>query len=476
MEQGVPLLSDQTARSGNESLPEDDDISEAPLKLSSPGRWTRVKERSIKTLTSLLPTYIQPGKHTTKKELHPTAYLDALRGYAAFIVFMYHGFGVPNIWFLHLPIIRVFFGGGPGMVAIFFVISGYVLSYRMLKMMRNKEPTRLLDSLASSTFRRFIRLYGSTGVATFISMLTVQLGWWTPSQLVPSPTFFKELWHWCQDFVMSSDPFANVEGWVHEGVFRTMYLEQMWTIPIEYRGSIILFVFCAASCKLSVRSRMVFLWVVVLLCYYWRAIFVAEFLFGMFIAELSFNRHPERLGRLPQVEISEKPPQRRWQSVVPKVGYSVLLVLGLILLGQPDFGKPLLFAFPWQYLLHFIPPWYGDAAYTFWLSFGAFFVVLAIDSYPALQTPFTWSFSQYLGELSFGIYAMHVPIVWSLYKGVLEPFRQLHLGQSTFAYLPGPILTAIVVLWAADYFTRIDRIVVRLGRVLETKTFVKWES
>lgn len=45
---------------------------------------------------------------------------------------------------------------GRGMVDLFFEISGYVLSYRLLISMRNRSPSHLLDILASATFRRYL--------------------------------------------------------------------------------------------------------------------------------------------------------------------------------------------------------------------------------------------------------------------------------------------------------------------------------
>ncbi|EXJ93618.1 hypothetical protein A1O1_02010 [Capronia coronata CBS 617.96] len=529
MDQAIRLLDEQNNRpglttdAGFDVDVDEEDVLKVPVVRRS--RWRTACASSINFLRHLLPSYLHALDHTAPRKLHPTAYIDALRGYAAVAVFVYHAFGLPDIWFLQLPIIRVLFDGGSGMVAIFFVISGYVLSYRMLKMIRNREATRLHGCLASSTFRRFIRLYGSTGIATFIAALMVSLRWYIPYGMNPQDTFLEQMWDWFQDFVASSDPFADIEGWVHDGVFRTRYLDQMWTIPIEYRGSIVLFVFCTASSKLSTAARWTFLWIVVVLSYYWRAVYVAEFLFGMFIADLSLSRHPERWSaplppRLPVSEsegeneggsrsisgpvtrtsvqspslgLDEKPrlpSRRRWltrervlaalASFASHFGYVALLLLGLVLLGQPDQQhSPDLGAltgqFPWPIIAWWIPPWYGDAAYTFWISIGAFFVVLAIDSCPMLQRPFEWRFSQYLGDLSFGIYAMHWPIVYGFYRTVVEPWRATHLGESHLARLPGALLTAVIVLWAADYFTRLDKLVVRSARWVEKKTFIKWE-
>jgi peptidoglycan/LPS O-acetylase OafA/YrhL len=425
---------------------------------------------------------MQRSEATGKKEPHPTAYLDALRGYAALIVFFYHSFPIPSLWvFQNIFFFRVLFRGGPGMVAIFFVISGYVLSYRMLVMIHNREPAKLLDCIASSTFRRWFRLYGSTGVATFIAMASTQLGWFRPHGAKRKNTLHEQLWDWFNDWLYSSDPFAHLQGWIRGSAFGSRYLYQMWTIPVEFRGSMVVFLFCAASCKLSIRSRWAALWMVVLLSYYWRAVYVAEFLAGTFIADLSLLRHPERVGKLlPQAETGtgEKQPSPRWwrgHALASKLGCILMLTVGVFLLSQPDDPdtNPEI-PYPWPYLLQFVPSWYGEAMYTFWTSIGAVLFILALDNYPALQVPFNWTFSQYLGDLSFGIYCMHILVLEGLFLPILNPWRERSLGQGYVACFVVEVFATACVLFMADHFTRADKMVVRLGRWLQRRTFQKW--
>jgi peptidoglycan/LPS O-acetylase OafA/YrhL len=484
MEQETPLLN--PSRSAYTDINSEAYKKESELPRQNQHRWENIKHGvRISALYNILPRYLQPGgrEEYSKAKLHPTAYLDAVRGYAAFIVFFYHGWSKTTFWVFQLPFIRTFVLGGPGMVAIFFVISGYVLSYRILRMIRNKESAQLLDALSSSMFRRWLRLYGSTAIATFVAACCVSLGWYLPIKDLAQPTFLGQMWHWFLSTLIFSNPFANVEGWVHDNALYTPYLNQMWTIPVEFRGSIVLFCFCISSAKLSVRSRMIYLWLVILLSYYWRCLYVPEFLYGMFVAEVSFSRHPERLGRpvLPTEE-NEKPLSKQlkmWRlsrTIASPIGSSIAMIIGIILLGQPDPpGLGELGPFPFQYLVHFIPPWYGEAAYTFWLSIGAFLVVISLDSSPVLQKPFTWSFSRYIGDLSFGIYAMHILWIDSLYKKVLLNWQTLYLGDSYPAYIPGILIVTICMLWSADYFRRADRMVVDAGRWLQKKAFLKWQ-
>jgi hypothetical protein len=146
-------------------------------------------------LHSLTPSFFRWSDPAAKAKLHPTAYLDGVRGVAAFIVLVYHGLsdwfpalrygygsGPEYFNFLQLPMVRIFYQGR-GMVTIFFIVSGYALSYKALRQMRAAQYSALLDSLASSTFRRGMRLFIPTTFTTFISCLVAHRGWYRQDPL-----------------------------------------------------------------------------------------------------------------------------------------------------------------------------------------------------------------------------------------------------------------------------------------------------
>lgn len=482
MEQASQPLLHESEPTDDRLLNQLDDVDQEAISelqpAPSPRPWTKVWQRTKGFLIFLLPIYMHPGRPSFRANLHATAWLDALRGYAALFVFMYHIFGLPPVALFHLPFIRVFWDGGPGMVALFFVISGYVLSVRILKSIHNKDSAKVVDGIASSIFRRWFRLFPSCGFAIFATGIAIQLKLWYPPNSPIKPTLLSQMLDCAWDLTWMANPFADVHSWSGLGSIKSRYVGQLWTIPLEYRGSIAVFLFLAASAKMSVRGRMIFLWVLLLASYYWIAVYVGEFLFGMFLAELSLLRHPERLGRLPQQEeeMSEKPtPRRRWLLFGSKVAYCLCLVAGFFLMGQPLDGNYITKGpFPWDYLRLLVPSYYGIAQYTLWLGVGSSLIVFALESYRPLQIPFEWSFSQYLGKLSFGIYAMHRLVAGCLYYPIIVPWSRTHFGKSYWALIPGQLFTAFVVLWIADYFTRLDNQVVRFARWLERKTFTKW--
>lgn len=502
MEQSVPLITQPTAEMQTDqhasSTPSDVEV-ERTESLSLPRwyrlprwrdssssgmssgcrTWSRREVPDVKTclwsllpfVISLLPRFMQPGGLTIKKELHPTAYLDALRGWVALLVMNYHTFG-NKATILEKPLFSAFLNGR-AMVDVFFVISGYVLSHRLLRMMRNREPG-LQKALASSTFRRWMRLYASTGMASLVTAIAVYLGWCRPE--FRKDTFHAQLVDWTWDTIAASSPFADIHGYWSPHVFRTKYLDQMWTIPVEFRGSLVVFWFCAAASFLSTRGRRVFCCVVMALCYLWAAAYAGIFLLGVLIADFSFDRYPERLSRirLPQQDDLDTVPEKpRKQSPLAKGGYVCLFLIAMFLLGQPptEFGYSNYFL--WPYLSKAIPWYYpAELGQHIWLSVGSSLLVFTLDQCRMLQIPLESGFSQYLGDLSFGVYAMHNTVNWCLYMPYVEPWRAAHLGDGFFSGLPGMVFTTLVILWVADYFTRIDDGVVWLGKWLETRTFV----
>jgi peptidoglycan/LPS O-acetylase OafA/YrhL len=97
--------------------------------------------------------------------------------------------------------------------------------------------------------------------------------------------------------------------------------------------------------------------------------------------------------------------------------------------------------------------------------------VWALDSYPILQTPFKWNFSRYLGDLSFGIYVMHFPVIWTLWANIINPVRTHLFGDNLWGYAPFMILNYAAVLWAADLFIRVDQRVVAFGKWTQERLF-----
>lgn len=418
----------------------------------------------------ILPRFVRPGGLQRKRPLHNTAYLDALRGLAAAVVvnghcfFSFRGLGLGSGWFPNSVLFRPF-RSGLGMVCIFFVISGYVLSYKMLKLMRNQQPKEFLDTLASTTFRRHFRLYAACAFGTFCTMILLY------NDVIHSPRLQKEsvisqLIHWANDIISLANPFAPVQGrWPSR---TSEYITYLWTIPVEFRGSLIVFGFCAATCKMGTRQRMILCTTIILFSYWWDAMDASLFLTGLLNADISLSRHPERylpMSSLPShPDLEKKSPHK---SILKRALHWMALIVGIYLVTEHYEDD----TWPWPLLKVLVPNHLQKAANDFWYAIGASILIWTIDSYRPFQIPLEWDFPQYLGDLSFGLYICHFAIFGGLYPSYLRPLQLKLLGEGMWSSVPTFIITHVLVLWAADLFTRVDSRLVGLGRSLERKLF-----
>lgn len=79
---------------------------------------------------------------------------------------------------------------------------------------------------------------------------------------------------------------------------------------------------------------------IILLGYLLNAPYMSQSLYGVFLADLSLGRHLERLvrpGDLPNTRELPVQGQSEEQPTWAKIYYSLLFVLGISILGQPDY-------------------------------------------------------------------------------------------------------------------------------------------
>lgn len=490
------------------------------------GQLWRILVKLLSLLLILLPRQMRLASGKKLHELPPTAYLDAVRGYAAWIVYNSHV--IPPRWrrtdgpFMRYSAFQALYMGP---VEIFFVISGFALTYRALGHMHNKQPVRVLESLASSIFRRHFRLYLPLIWASFVTMLALASGIAVNGNDPPvlQPTLLGNISFWIADTVRSCDPFPHVVSWWSKGVrvTHTDYIPQAWTIPVEYRGSMLIFMFCIAVCRMDTRKRMWTTLVCSALCFWWTTPYAGLFLFGMWLADrrhvrtrqqqeatalpmttstagpelqstAMITKETEDAIVMPVTEKSDSMRRGRVWSVFQRLGgssssrvcfqepsllqqtpYIVMFCLAICLLTSPD---PLSTTSPFPYNLvawTYPPNWRKNyRSMPHWpLSIGAIMTCYSLEHAPLLQKPFLTQFSQFLGELSFGFYIMHQLIRWIVWDRFFVPWQIAHFGTNHWFQLPGYILMTILVIWAAEVFLRVDMVCIRMTRKLQDVMF-----
>ena len=514
----------------------------------------RVQKLLISISIFLIPSFIH--KPASKPEKRGSmAYLDGLRGVAAVIVMVHHyscqftpalleGWGTDisasgiseNRWFFQLPFFRVVHSGS-FMVVLFFAISGCVLSRSGLRIARSRKRPEFLSSLASSLFRRWLRLHLPVIASMCVALFISRMEWWThlkPDWLASSSSFplnettvptnltiqsiapltavkiveeansstvkmlarsailaerkMRVQWDWrgatknqslafqLTDFwgavIDVCDPFA---GGAIPGIRASGYNAGMilWTIPIEYLGSLVVFVTVLGLAWARTWFRLAMLCCLILWCHYRVKWYIATFLTGTLIAELTLIKEI-RAAASNDLPIDDLPldsgekylssdflsrllsPIFPWTNRATTTFWILLWIIGIYIGSAPQIGWVSSPGF--VTLRSLIPEWYL-AKDLFYPCLGAIFMMLSITYSPTIQSLFLTTTAQYLGRVSFSLYLLHSQILCSLGIRVMSAaMKMIGGGETYFQFAVGMLLGGVIVVpvtfWAADVFTR----------------------
>ena len=472
-----------------------------------PGTMKTVYSWLTSLLFALLPSFVQrwlrPHEFQPRK-LTPTSWLDGLRGVAALFVYINHYTGmnysklqraygdhelVPWSSPVQLPFIRVVFCGFP-MVHIFFVISGLVLSYKPIRLLREQQYEELYKTLSSSVFRRGFRLFLPTMGSTIFVMVCRYYGLLS-GQL---PSLAEHLWNWYAAFWKITD------FWSWDVLWYPPYDVHLWTIAIEFSHSMLLFLVVIGTSRLRPFLRMAFSVAFItycLKCGHWGP---AEFIAGMMIAELIVMENAESskndldyVNREYRDDEADEllPPESRATSL-KKTGkslgriafFTINLLFGLFVAGWPNGDVTTMPGFSTLYNNTMNPFWTtgGNMLIFPWYALGAVQIVMAVHQIPTLQKVFTSSVGQYLGDISFSLYLMHGPLQgvleWRVIPGVwrffVDPEAESYgMASYTMAWACGLLILAPMTIWISDIFWRfVDVQSVHFARWLERKCIV----
>ncbi len=334
-----------------------------------------------------------PGleKDNTRKDVA----LEALRGLAAFIVVFWH------MLLAFAPARVPVFGGdqsaaifgrpwfglvyGTSSVTFFFVLSGFVLTRKAL--LRGDATL-----LARGALKRWPRLAGTVTLAVLVSWLFFVLHAYRYTQaaaITGSP--------WLASFATAIPVGTPFKPSLHRALsaaaftvfFRGspadyVYDSSLWTMPIEFRGSFVVFglgalLIALRGAKPLARSLLILLAAVIA---GFADRYMVSFVAGVALAELIGERRP---------------------AVPLAVGLGMALLAVWLAGYYPERGF-----YGWLTAhLHIHP----DQSY-FHMA-GSLIAILAIEATPALRRALSGRLSLFLGQLSFPVYLLHVPVLCS---------------------------------------------------------------
>jgi peptidoglycan/LPS O-acetylase OafA/YrhL len=345
--------------------------------------------------------------------------LEGLRGIAAAIVVLYHlvlaytpkGVGaVPHghgAFDVVVQFILGFLNGGAA-VAVFFVLSGFILSLPFAK-------DRRLSRILVATLKRWPRLAALTTVACVFAWALIHLSGRNYAAAAHEIGAGWMASHGNAPIVHHPLTFVNAvkEGLVNAFIFGDVHFDSpLWTMRIELFGSFAIFL--AAPVLFAIRSwalRLALIFVVMVSAGgIYPYTYVSDFLIGTILAMLYAE---ERLPFFSNVQ-------------------AAFLGLAALYLFSFTYEQKLLIDAPIKAIM---PP--GDTSHFVWDA-GAVLMILLLLGNAFLRRVFSHSWAIWLGLLSFPIYLLHGPIMLSagatVFNATLTP-----LGQT------GGVITACVI-------------------------------
>lgn len=404
-------------------------------------------------------------------------YLDGIRGLACFIVYVWHfswpyqpqifysyGLDEKSRGFFQLPFVSLLYAGD-AMVRVFFVLSGFILSERLMTCHKNGDIAKLADVVSSMALRRGFRLFLPPLFSSILTLLCTLAG------LLPSPVddivadghvrtpIRKDTW---------SEQITDWSQWVCHWLLNpwppsfstapSQYGPQFWTIPHEYRCSMTIFLMVVALAPVRQRLRILILFSLSIYCMLLRRRQeeLMLFLFGMMLADLehrgqtqrNFMNH-ERLRRIATISAIAM----RW----------LMLTFGLYLLSwPPNLG----YKSPAYRLLGHI-----DKHHNHWHNVGACLTLSAVLRIESLKRCLSTKWVFYLGRISFALYCVHY-IVNLVFGRMLLDFTWSLVGKDTETryqlgfFIGFALTTPLVILASHMFYIAVDITSIRFSKLI----------
>lgn len=384
---------------------------------------------------------------STSARQRSTEYLDGVRGLASFIVFVDHWIGIQypgvhsgyenseksSLW--QLPVIRLIYSG-PAMVSIFFVVSGFVLTHRFIQKMHRHEYETLFSGLTSLTFRRAIRLF----LPALVSCLLVYVCASLHLMKIPKTVAKEKFRHGWPAFVSYLDDESN--PWTWKLHMKGWYNPPLWSISVEYRGSMVVFLTVLALARCRAAVRLAIESAIVVHAFVHERWDVALFVAGMLIAELDVfvNLSLPRKVFMDQKRI--------------KIMLCVMMLAGVWLSGFPRANGLKSFGYAFSKNVY---PFTGYRR-RFWISVAAILIVAPMPHLPLVQAFFCVRLIRYLGKISFALYLIHGLGNRTIGSWLLH-FTHTTVGDEGYwacalTFIASSLMYAPIVIWWSDMYWR----------------------
>lgn len=368
--------------------------------------------------------------------------LDGLRGVAAFIVVIHNyllGF-YPSTYSGNMDTIRTNSGidatlastpinilyNGNVSVCIFFVLSGYVLSYKFFKYSDK-------NIITSSAIRRYLRLMIPVLFSIIVAYVFMKFKLFYNSDVA---IITGSDW-WLANFYNFT---PNIFEMLKQGAYGVFFLNEssynavLWTMHYELFGSFV--VFGIISIFGNIRNRSIIYIVCILLTY---NTYYLAFILGIILSDANSNC------------------DKFINSFNSKYLKIFLLVIGLILCSYPsgiDVKETI-----YEYMR--IPK--IDDIVAFYHILGSFLIIIILLKSDILKRFFALKIPLFFGKISFSMYIIHLIILCSfssfLFSKIINNFRYYQ------AFIIMLMISLIIIILISYYIYKyVDCIAIKLSK------------
>ena len=379
-------------------------------------------------------------------------YLDGLRGLAAFVVVFHHFILAfyPALFlgtkeaqthlaggeeaFMSGSVFNILYSGNFA-VCIFFVLSGFVLSYKFFQ----QKDSKIIKEGAVKRYMRLAIPVAFSVLCAFV-LMTFSLFYNQQASQISGSNWLGEFWRFKPNF---SDALNQAFiGTFFSNVFA--YNETLWTIAFEFVGAFIVFAFLALLGKKKYR----FLGYIFLIAFSFQTYYLA-FVLGMLLSDIMAHKNSiiKRFDK-------------------NKIIRTLMLLSGLFLGAYPS-GRGVegtIYAFMEKaYLVN---------SAVLYHILGAFLIMIVLLDSRKMQKIFSSRYLLFLGEISFAMYLLHFIVL-----GSFSSF--LFLKLVSFMPYAGAFLVSFIVsvifIFSVSYlvYVYVDKKAVHLSKIVYLKIFGK---
>ncbi len=368
------------------------------------------------------------------------AYLEGLRGVAALIVVFHHfvllfypalnyGNGTnTTLNTIAITPLNIFYNGDFA-VCLFFVLSGYVLSYKYIL---TNDPYIILGY----SVKRYFRLMPLIASSVLLIFLLSRLNSFHTQKLDD----YLHLGDWLTGMFNGDASFVAVLKNIFYGIFffgDNSYNPVVWSMGIEFIGSMLLFAFLLLNHK--IKPKWILFILILLLAIYLKRYYYIAFLLGYGLCYLD------------QKELF------KIKSIILKI---VLLIAGIMCASYPADWQH------WNTSIYAFMTFEGIDLYSFYHVLGSGILLVLIIQHTASKNFFSLKPILFLGKISFAMYLFHLIVLILITQTV---FSSLHTGLNYSLCVIIVIAIAMPLILLVSYFAEriIDQPALKLANGIE---------